>query len=295
MVVTRWGGVGDHDRRWGEVGDDLPKVHNGPVPSAPDAPNPAVRSHRGWTVRISAGSACRFHDLDPEADTGHEIWIRRVQRPAVVFGSTQRPSGFTAGEAVTSSGTEIAPVEICRRRSGGGLVVVRPGDVWIDAIVPARSPLHTDDVGRAFAWFGDVWLRAIATLLADSTPLAVPLRLAEPSTGRRATNRPFFCFADVGHGEVLYGDRKIVGLSQRRTRTWTRLQSLFVPSWSPAEVNSLVSAAATHVGPLDLSDLGAPPFDAADVRAGFPADVAAPATSPDTVVDLVLHNLPGHL
>ena len=34
------------------------------------------------------------------------------------------------------------------------------------------------------------------------------------------------CFAGIGSGEVGVGDRKVVGLSQRRTRDWARFQCL---------------------------------------------------------------------
>ena len=41
------------------------------------------------------------------------------------------------------------------------------------------------------------------------------------------------CFAGVGTGEVSVGDRKLVGLSQRRTRTGARFQCLVHLAWEP--------------------------------------------------------------
>ena len=44
------------------------------------------------------------------------------------------------------------------------------------------------------------------------------------------------CFAGIGPGEVLDGDgRKWVGISQRRTRDWIRLQTMAHRRWSPAD------------------------------------------------------------
>lgn len=289
------------------MGDDVPKAQNGPVSKPFDASDTAPRQpidlpfersttstahNRGWVVQTSSGSAQRFHDLDPAVDTDHQIWIHRVRRPAVVFGSTQRTPDL-AGPTYGWLGASV-DVEVCRRRSGGGVVVVRPGDVWIDAIVPRRSPLHSDDVGRAFHWLGRTWLDALHSLPGTGRADDARLRLAQPPKGGRAAARPFFCFADAGHGEVLFARNKIVGISQRRTRTWTRLQSLFVASWVPDEVERLVDAAMAQLlnGRRRRSELGAPPHTAAEVSAGFPPDHTAFDVADDVVVDAVLQRLP---
>jgi hypothetical protein len=44
------------------------------------------------------------------------------------------------------------------------------------------------------------------------------------------------CFAGRGPGEVITADgRKLLGLSQRRTRNWIRLQCLVHRRWSAAD------------------------------------------------------------
>ena len=144
-------------------------------------------------------------------------------------------------------------------------------DIWIDAVIPARSPLHEIDVGQAFLWLGRVWRDALAEVLSSSDDR---LRLAQPASARLAADRRFFCFAEVGHGEVLLDDRKVVGISQRRTRTWTRLQSLFVPRWDPEAINEAVSTAIGGL-PSQPSSLGAAPFNAREVKAGLPSTVVA--------------------
>ena len=301
----RWGQLGGHDLRWGEVGEDPPNPHNGAMSDPPEAPNPTSEAdasagirasvmpiqQRGWTVRTSRGSAQGFHDLDPDpdTDTDHQIWIHSVVRTAVVFGSTQWRLVTRARRPGADPG-----IELCGRRSGGGLVVVQPDHVWIDAIVPAHSPLHTDDVGRAFGWLGRLWLDTLTSHLAPGSGGHGQLRLAEPSPGRRAADRPFFCFADLGHGEVLAGGNKVVGISQRRTRHWTRLQSLFVGSWIPADIDRAVHVAMGAV--LDDGHgrhvLGAPPHRAAEVRAGFPDDHQLARVPAATVTADLLGRLP---
>ena len=60
-----------------------------------------------------------------------EIWVFDVERPALVLGSTQRP------DIVDAEACRRAGVEVVRRRSGGGLVLLEPGNVvWFDVVVP---------------------------------------------------------------------------------------------------------------------------------------------------------------
>ena len=80
----------------------------------------------------------------------------RPTGPAVVLGSTQRTDGRRR-RAPTAAGLDVV-----RRRSGGGAVLVAPDDpVWIDVWVPAGDPLWTADVTRAFAWLGTAWAGAL--------------------------------------------------------------------------------------------------------------------------------------
>src|SRR5947207_41753 len=63
-----------------------------------------------------------------------------VERPAIVLGSAQRDDGLVVGPGV----------DVVRRRSGGGAVLLVPGDVvWADVTIPAGDPLWETDVGRA--------------------------------------------------------------------------------------------------------------------------------------------------
>jgi len=53
------------------------------------------------------------------------------------------------------------------------------------------------------------------------------------------------CFAGAGPGEVMVGDAKLVGISQRRTRDAARFQSMVHLRWRPDVVASLVAASPT--------------------------------------------------
>ena len=90
--------------------------------------------------------------------------------PAVVLGSTQ------PFELVDTEAARTAGIEVVRRRSGGGAVLVTPDDpVWIDLWVPTGDDHWSADVTAAFAWAGATWARAL-TRLGLGRPLDVGRR-----------------------------------------------------------------------------------------------------------------------
>jgi lipoate-protein ligase A len=169
--------------------------------------------------------------------------VLEVTAPALVLGSAQPESDARAD----------ADIDVVRRRTGGGAVLLVPGEyTWIDVTIPRDDPLHVDDVGRAFHWLGETWAAALGSLGLD----------VSVHRGALVTNQwsSRICFAGIGSGEVLSGDRKLVGLSQRRTRPATRFQSVVFHRWDPDALLALVpvddeAAASTflhhHVGTVD--------------------------------------------
>lgn len=198
------------------------------------------------------------------------VRVLEVSRPALVLGSTQSPSIVDVG-ACASSG-----VDVVRRRSGGGAVLVEPGRlVWVDVVVPAGDPLWCDDVGRAFFWLGEAWARAL-TDGSWLTPASDWLRVHRG--GLVSPNRwgRLVCFAGVGPGEVVAGDgggAKVVGMAQRRTRPGALFQCAVPLAWNPRSLVDLLA-----LSPEDREHAGA---DLAD------AVVALPATTAEVVGALV--------
>jgi lipoate-protein ligase A len=168
------------------------------------------------------------------------VWVVDVTGPAVVLGSTQPESVVRAGAGVdVGSG-----VDVVRRRSGGGAVLVEPGGlVWVDVLVPAGDPLWQADVGRAFAWLGRAWAGALADAGEPGAEVHDgPLRHTPWS---RAV-----CFAGLGPGEVTIAGVKVVGMSQRRTRAGALFQCAALLAWDPArlvEVLGLPAEAAVDL------------------------------------------------
>ena len=52
------------------------------------------------------------------------------------------------------------------------------------------------------------------------------------------------CFAGLGPGEVTVGGRKVVGMSQRRTRAAARFQCVVLAEWDPASLVDLLAPAS---------------------------------------------------
>ena len=130
-----------------------------------------------------------------------------------------------------------AGVEVVRRRSGGGAVLVDPDDpVWIDLVVPAGDRLWVDDVGRATWWVGEAWCRALGALGVDPACLALHRGPLE-----RTAWSDRVCFAALGAGEVTAGGRKVVGISQRRTRRGARFQCAALLRWAPDRLVDLLA------------------------------------------------------
>jgi lipoate-protein ligase A len=181
---------------------------------------------RSWRIEERVGTAARLHDSWPttvaDPDT-RAIGVCRVSAPAIVLGSTQ-PLSVIDTERAEQSGLAVA-----RRRSGGGAVLVTPDDpVWIDAWVPRRDPLWLDDVARAFDWLGDAWGRTLTNLgIAGATVHRGGLAACTSWSS-------LVCFGGVGTGEVLDpGGRKMVGISQRRTRHGAWFHSACLRHWDP--------------------------------------------------------------
>lgn len=145
------------------------------------------------------------------------MWSFEVDRPAVVVGSRQDPSSILDLGRCAARG-----VEVVRRRSGGGAVLIEPGAMlWVDVVVPVSHPAWTDDVHEAMLWLGQRWIDALGRAGAghDATHLEL-----HRGPMRRSPWADLVCFEGVGPGEVLANGRKLVGISQRRTRSWARFQ-----------------------------------------------------------------------
>ena len=212
-----------------------------------------MRAGGGWRVDRIEGSARELHGRDPSG--GREVWVHRPTGPALVLGSTQSDA------VVDHRAAEAAGVEVVRRRSGGGAVLVEPGGVvWVDVVIPPGDPRWDDDVARATHWVGDAWARAL-----------VAVGVGDPVVHRgRLVTTPWsslVCFAGLGAGEVRVGDAKVVGLAQRRTRAGARFQTAALLRWEPERLLGLLA--------LDPPERAAAAADVRGRAAALPVDGGA--------------------
>ena len=217
-----------------------------------------------WPVERLEGSAADFHARPLPSGGARAVSVLTVTRPALVLGSTQRD------DVVDTDALAATGIELVRRRSGGGAVLVEPDrTVWIDVDLPRDDDRWTDDVGRSFVWLGQAWAGALADLGLDP----------EVNTGGMCTTpwSRLVCFAGLGPGEVTVGGAKAVGLAQRRTRHGARFQTAVNLAWDPVPLVGLLA-----LGPAERDQA------ATELRATV-VTVPGPA---ERVVEALLAHLP---
>lgn len=220
----------------------------------------------GWEVVEQRGRAVELHGDRLPVPDHRLVRVASVVAPALVLGSTQPVECVDLGRA------DELGLEVVRRRSGGGAVLVRPGhQVWLDVALPHGDPLWDDDVGRAARWLGEAIAAALRTLGAsEATAHAGPFQPTRWS--------PLVCFAGRAPGEVMVGGRKVVGTSQRRTRIGAVFQVAVALTW----------ASEALVDVLRLPPEAAPAL----ADAGMGLFEITPGLAPDDVVRAILDVLP---
>jgi lipoate-protein ligase A len=211
------------------------------------------------------------------ADPGRRAVARcRVDGPAVVLGSLQDGGVVDPGRAAARG------LGVARRRTGGGAVLVAPGDpVWTEVWLPRGDPRWVDDVAASFHWLGATWVRALARLGLDG------LTVHRGPWVARSPWSSLVCFDGLGPGEVVDDrGRKVVGLAQRRSRDGARFHAACPVRWDAGplvEVLSVtdgrrddlaVTVARAGVGVADLADeRGVAVPTAGDVVAALAAEL----------------------
>lgn len=191
------------------------------------------------------GSARDLHRR-PVGDAEVPAWERLfVERRSLVLGSTQRRDRVAEDVAAATR------VDIATRNSGGGAVWLDPEtSTWVDITIGSQDPRWDADLGRSFHWIGDLFAGA----------------LADQGVTARVHTGPFVdrgfarqvCFAGIGPGEVMVGDRKLIGISQRRVRDRARFQMVMYQRWDPAPMSALFgeSLSAADLAGLEAMGVG---------------------------------------
>jgi len=218
--------------------------------------------------RPVAATAAEFHHREVPAGDDVLLWWFDPVAPAIVLGSTQS-EGLLDLDACAARG-----VDVVKRHSGGGLVLVSARHtLWADVILPGSHPAWCHDVGRASEWMGEIWLDALERTSSTDPDHRFTLHRGayESSTWSKLV-----CFAGRGPGEIFdERGRKVVGISQRRTRRWARFQCALSLLWEPAMFVDLVADGPSASDIADAGHTVGANFDAGRVREAFTASLDA--------------------
>jgi lipoate---protein ligase len=178
------------------------------------------------------GGVAAFHAADLLADSRPRVVGCAADPSALVLGSRQTV------ELVDLDACRRAGVDVVKRRSGGGVVLVEPGAMcWFDVVAPAGDPRFeavAADVGASMRWLGGHVVTAVRGL---------GVAEAAAHDGGMVGGRwgEVVCFAGLGPGEVIADGAKLVGISQRRTRHGSRFQCIAHVRWSPEVLVGLLA------------------------------------------------------
>jgi lipoate---protein ligase len=212
----------------------------------------------GSLLSDRADELASWFDVGPFRSSRRRVVVRTVSRPVLVLGSTQ------AGSIVDAARLEAAGVALARRRSGGGAVLLQPdAQAWVDVWVPRDDPLWSAEPRRSAERVGEWWA---ASLPDANGPLPATVHRGPMTHGPAGD---LVCFAGVGPGEVLVGERKLVGLAQWRSREGALVHGCAYRAWDPGAIAALLApedegawlAGALAERAIGLEDAGAPDWE----------------------------------
>jgi lipoate-protein ligase A len=176
-------------------------------------------------------------DVEQFRSLAHRYAVaHQVEQPTVVLGSTQRAEVIDAARAAERG------VDVVRRRGGGGAVLLRPGDhLWIEAWIPRGDPLWEADVAVAGEWAGEWWDGALGPGDADAADAADAAdRVVHRGRAEPGPYGSLVCFSGRGPGELFSAGRKVMGISQWRSREGSLFHTCAYAHWDPQPLIDLL-------------------------------------------------------
>jgi lipoate-protein ligase A len=159
------------------------------------------------------------------------LGVLRRDDPVVVLGARQSTRDLH-DVALHRDG-----VGIRRRHGGGGAVLLRPADRWVELWLRG-APARDHDVRSSAYLVGDWWRTALAAHGVDA--------VMHRGVVVDARQGAIACFAGVGPGELTVNGRKVLGISQWRVREGALVSSVLAVE-DPGDLCLYLSPAAPKV------------------------------------------------
>lgn len=222
---------------------------------------------------LNGAAPSPWFDVGSFRSSPRTVVLRRAGHAALVLGSTQRVTSVDSVHAAR------AGIEVVRRRSGGGAVLVGPGDpLWVDVWLPRGDPLWHDDVVHAPEWVGEWWASTLRGAGAGGLAVHRGSSIAVPWSD-------VICFAGVGPGEVVAGGRKVVGVAQWRCREGALFHSCAYRRWDPRPLVDLIDLRPVVGTVRPADEAGRPADDSGALRTALVTELSQVAAGFETLAE----------
>jgi lipoate-protein ligase A len=155
---------------------------------------------------------------------------------ATLYWSQAEQAGLVLGYAqkqdiLNQAALAAQQLTIYHRRAGGTAVMVGPGLLSLDVILPASHPLVLPDIVESYRWLGMMWVEALRRLEVETRVVSPQEAHAQRALLKQAETREResillrACFGSLSSYEVVAGQRKVVGLDMIRRRAGSLLQA----------------------------------------------------------------------
>ena len=158
------------------------------------------------------------------------------------FAETALIAGPATGGSVDAEAAATHEIPVFQRRWGGGPVLLTTEAISLAVAIPTGHPLWRNDLTESYAWLGNALAGACWELAIGARTIPVAeARADDPALGRLA------CYAGRSPYEVFVGNRKLWGLSQRRTQTTAIYVAGIYLDGDPAALADLLRGPAEQI------------------------------------------------
>ncbi|GLV56977.1 ligase [Dictyobacter sp. S3.2.2.5] len=162
--------------------------------------------------------------------------------PATIYWSLAQPTGLVLGfsqkeNILNPAALAAGSFPIYHRRAGGTAVLVGPGLLSLDVVLPVDHPLHLPDLVESYRWFGESWVTTLAQLGVQTRMVTPEEAHAQRALRRQPETREYemlmnrACYGSLSPYEVVVGQRKVVGFDMIRRRCGSLLQAGLLLQW----------------------------------------------------------------